>query len=90
MAGYYRRFIKDVSKLAGSLTNLTKKNGRFLWDARCEVSFQELKRRLTMALIQAFPKGTDSFTVYTDTLREGLGCMLMQNKNVIYFASRTL
>ncbi|XP_071905688.1 uncharacterized protein [Coffea arabica] len=90
LAGYYRRFIKDFSKLAGPLTDLTKKNSRFVWDTRCETSFQELKRRLTMAPVLALPNGKDSFTVYTDASREGLGCVLMQNKNVIAFASRKL
>ncbi|XP_071920646.1 uncharacterized mitochondrial protein AtMg00860-like [Coffea arabica] len=90
LAGYYRRFIKDFSKLAGPLTDLMKKNGLFVWDTRCETSFQELKRRLTMALVLALPNGKDSFTVYTDASRKGLGCVLMQNKNVIAFASRKL
>nr|XP_027121946.1 uncharacterized protein LOC113738868 [Coffea arabica] len=90
LAGYYRRFIKDFSKLAGPLTDLTKKNGRFVWDTRCETSFQELKRRLTRAPVLALPNGKDSFTVYTDASKEGLGCVLMQNQNVIAFASRKL
>ena len=59
LVGYYRWFIKDFSKLASPLTNLTKKTSRFLWDARCEDSFQELKRRLTMAPILALPNGKD-------------------------------
>ncbi|XP_071906063.1 uncharacterized protein [Coffea arabica] len=70
LAGYYRRFIKDFSKLAGPLTDLTKKNGRFVWDTRCETSFQELKRRLTRAPVLALPNGKDSFTVYTDASKE--------------------
>ena len=77
LAGYFRHFIKDFSKLAGPVTDLTKKNGRFMWDARCEASFRELKKRLTMAPILALPNGIDSFTVYTDASREGLACVLM-------------
>nr|XP_027066533.1 uncharacterized protein LOC113692333 [Coffea arabica] len=80
----------DFSKLAGPLTDLTKKNGHFMWDARCEAGFRELKKRLTMAPILALPYGIDGFTVYTDASREGLGCVLMQNQNVISFASRKL
>ncbi|XP_071921824.1 uncharacterized mitochondrial protein AtMg00860-like [Coffea arabica] len=90
LAGYYRRFIKDFSKLASPLTNLTKKSNRFLWDAQCEQSFQELKKRLTMAPVLALPNGKDSFIVYTNASKEGLGYVLMQNKNVIVFASRKL
>ncbi|XP_071924806.1 uncharacterized protein [Coffea arabica] len=73
LASYYHQFVKDFSKLASPLTNLTKKNNRFLWDARCEQSFQELKKRLTMAPILALPNGKDSFIVYTDASREDLG-----------------
>ena len=90
LVGYYKRFIKDFSKLAGPLTDLTKKNGRFMWDARCEASFRELKKRLTMASILVLPNGVDGFTVHTDASREGLECVLMQNQNVISFASSKL
>ncbi|XP_071921800.1 uncharacterized protein [Coffea arabica] len=43
-----------------------------------------------MAPVLAVPNGTDSYTVYTDASREGLGCVLMQNRNVIAYASRKL
>ncbi|MCI79047.1 RNA-directed DNA polymerase (Reverse transcriptase), partial [Trifolium medium] len=43
LAGYYRRFIKGFSKLALSLTQLARKSQAFVWDDKCEKSFQELK-----------------------------------------------
>ena len=90
LAGYYRRFIQDFSRIAGPLTELTKKYGRFIWEAKYEASFQELKRWLTTAPILALLKEKDGFVVYTDALRDGLGCVLMQNRNVIAYASRML
>ena len=90
LAGYYRRFIKDFSKLAGPLTDLTKKHGQFVWNSKCESSFRELKKRLTSAPVLALPNGRDSFTVYTDASREGLGCVLMQNGSVNAYASKKL
>lgn len=39
LAGYYRQFIKDFSKLARPLTDLTKKHDNFVWDNKCESSF---------------------------------------------------
>ncbi|XP_071933783.1 uncharacterized protein [Coffea arabica] len=90
LGGYYRRFIKDFSKLAGPLTDLTKKHGQFVWDSKCEASFRVLKKQLTSAPILVLPNGRDSFTVYTDASREGLGCVLMQNGSVIAYASRKL
>ena len=90
LAGYYRRFIQDFSKLAGPLTNLTRKNSRFVWDSKCENSFQELKSRLTKAPVLTLPNEKESFTVYTDASKEGLGCVLMQEGKVVAYASRKL
>ena len=55
LAGYYRRFIKDFSRLAASMTRLTRKEVKFDWDDRCEETFQEFRRRLTSAPILIFP-----------------------------------
>ena len=43
-----------------------------------------------MAPVLVLPNGVDGFSVYTDASWEGLGCVLMQNRNVISFASRKL
>ena len=60
LAGYYRRFIEDFSRLAASMTRLTQKLVKFEWDDLCERAFQELKMRLTSANILIVPKrGTD-------------------------------
>ena len=55
LAGYYRRFIKDFSRLAEPMTRLTQNEVKFDWDDRCEEAFQELKRRLTSAPILIVP-----------------------------------
>ena len=46
LAGYYRRFIEDFSRLVAPMTRLTRKEVKFVWDDSCERAFQELKRRL--------------------------------------------
>ncbi|GJT81628.1 putative reverse transcriptase domain-containing protein [Tanacetum coccineum] len=43
LAGYYRRFIKDFSKIAKSLTELTQKNKKYIWGEDQEKAFQLLK-----------------------------------------------
>ena len=59
LAGYYRRFIEDFSRLAALMTRLTRKEVKLDWDDRCEEAFQELKRRLTSAPILIVPdRGT--------------------------------
>ena len=55
LAGYYRRFIENFSRLAAPMTRLTLKEVNFDWDDRCEEAFQELKRRLTTAPILIVP-----------------------------------
>jgi hypothetical protein len=56
MAGYYRRFIEGFSKIAGSMTKLLRKNIPFIWDEKCEESFQELKNKLTTTPVLAVPE----------------------------------
>nr|ABA93974.2 retrotransposon protein, putative, Ty3-gypsy subclass [Oryza sativa Japonica Group] len=46
LAGYYRRFIENFSKIAKPMTQLLKKEEKFIWSAECNRSFEELKRRL--------------------------------------------
>ena len=53
LAGYYRRFVQDFAKIATPLTKLTRKNEKFIWNERCEESFQELKTRLVTAPVLA-------------------------------------
>jgi hypothetical protein len=79
LAGYYRRFIKDLSKIAKPMTRLLEKNKDFDWTAECQVSFEELKKRLTSAPILILPDITKKFDIYCDASRQGLGCVLMQD-----------
>ncbi|KAK2452132.1 hypothetical protein QL285_011125 [Trifolium repens] len=90
LTGYYRRFIEGFSKLALPLTRLTRKDQPFVWDSLCEKSFQELKKRLTSAPILILPKPDEPFVVYCDASLMGLGGVLMQNGQVVAYASRQL
>ena len=56
LAGYYRRFIEDFSRLAAPMMRLTRKEIKFEWNDLCEKAFQELKRRLTSAPILIVPE----------------------------------
>ncbi|KAL0537633.1 hypothetical protein IC582_026616 [Cucumis melo] len=86
--GYYRRFIEDFSRLALPFTALTRKNAKFEWSDKCEQSFQELKKRLVIVPILALPVTGKDYVIYCDASRLGLGCVLMQDGNVIAYASR--
>ncbi|WVZ49842.1 hypothetical protein U9M48_001168, partial [Paspalum notatum var. saurae] len=87
LAGYYRRFIKDFSKIAKPMTALTQKNAKFAWSSKCEEAFGTLKTLLTSAPVLAQPDITKPFDVYCDASGSGLGCVLMQEGRVIAYAS---
>ncbi|GJT27613.1 putative reverse transcriptase domain-containing protein [Tanacetum coccineum] len=90
LAGYYRRFIENFSKIAKSLTILTQKSKTFEWGEEQELAFQTLKDKLCNAPVLALPDRPKDFVVYCDTSRIGLGCVLMQRGKVIAYASRQL
>ncbi|GJR71629.1 putative reverse transcriptase domain-containing protein [Tanacetum coccineum] len=90
LAGYYRRFIEGLSKIAKPMTKLTKKNVKFDWSEKPEAAFQLLKQKLCSALILALPEDSENFVVYCDASRKGLGAVLMQREKVIAYASRQL
>ncbi|GJX72929.1 reverse transcriptase domain-containing protein [Tanacetum coccineum] len=90
LAGYYRRFISNFSKIAKPLTSLTQKNQKYVWGGEQEEAFQNLKNNLCDAPILTLPDGVEDFVVYYDASNQGLGCVLMQRGRVIAYASRQL
>ncbi|KAJ9565560.1 LOW QUALITY PROTEIN: hypothetical protein OSB04_001526 [Centaurea solstitialis] len=58
LAGYYRGFIANFSKIAQPLTMLTQKDKKFIWGEKQEEAFQLLKHKLCNAPILALPEGT--------------------------------
>ncbi|KAL8119914.1 hypothetical protein AgCh_017147 [Apium graveolens] len=90
LASYYRRFVQDFVKIIAPLTRLIRKTEKFEWTKKYESSFQELKKRLVMALMLAFPDGKRDFVIYSDTWYKGLRCVLMQHSKVIAYASRQM
>jgi hypothetical protein len=90
LAGYYRQFIKDFSKIAKPMMKLLEKNKAFEWTAECQASFEELRKRLTSAPVLVLPDLTKKFDIYCDASRQGLGCVLIQEGQVVCYASRQL
>ncbi|KAL0556754.1 hypothetical protein IC582_005270 [Cucumis melo] len=90
LAGYYRRFVENFSRIATPLTQLTRKGAPFVWSKACEDSFQNLKQKLVTAPVLTVPDGSGSFVIYSDASKKGLGCVLMQQGKVVAYASRQL
>ncbi|WVZ89829.1 hypothetical protein U9M48_036185 [Paspalum notatum var. saurae] len=90
LAGYYRRFIENFSRIAKPMTSLLEKDAEFRWTNAQQAAFDELKKRLTTAPVLTLADQQKKFIVYCDASRDGLGCVLMQEGKVIAYASRQL
>jgi hypothetical protein len=90
LVGYYQRFIKDFSKIAKPMMKLLEKNKAFEWTEECQTSFEELKKCLTSAPVLVLLDLTKKLDIYCDASRRGLGCVLMQEGQVVCYASRQL
>jgi hypothetical protein len=92
---YYRRFVKDFSKIALPLYHLTKDDAKYIWDEPCQAAFERLKEKLTTAPTLAHPDYERPFLLYTDACNTGLGAVLAQHnlegkEHPIVYLSRTL
>ncbi|RVW80373.1 Retrovirus-related Pol polyprotein from transposon 17.6 [Vitis vinifera] len=92
--GFYRRFIKDFSKISKPLCELLVKDAKFVWDEKCQKSFEELKQFLTTAPIVRAPNWKLPFEVMCDASDLAMGAVFGQREDgkpyVIYYASKTL
>lgn len=94
LAGYYRRFIPEFSKLARSLTQLLKNETPFEWGINQQRSFEILKKELCKEPVLQYPDFSKPFILTTDASGYAIGGILSQgvvNKDQpIAYASRTL
>ena len=63
---------------------------KFEWDDKCQSSFEKLKEILVEAPMLIQPTSGRDYTMYSDASRIGLGCVLMQDRKVVAYASRQL
>ena len=93
-AGFYRRFIKDFSKIAKPLYKLLEKYVKFNRDEDCQKSFEELKSYFTTAPIVRAPNWKLPFEVICNASDLTIGAFLWQRVEgkpyVVYYASKTL
>jgi RNase H-like domain found in reverse transcriptase len=76
---YYRSFVKNVSKIAASLTNLTKKDVAFEWTPTQEAAFMQLKEALMNTQILRNADSNLPLEVQTGASETGVGVVLQQN-----------
>lgn len=64
LTGFYKRFIKDFSKIAKPLSNLLVIDNPFIFDDNCKHAFETLKRKLTTAPIITPPDWLKGYSIY--------------------------
>ncbi|GKA10516.1 reverse transcriptase domain-containing protein [Tanacetum coccineum] len=93
-AGFYRRFIKDFSKISLPMTKLLKKDSVFNFDEKCNKAFETLKEKLTNAPIMVSPNWSLPFELMWDANDYAVGSVLGQcdkkHFRPIHFANKTL
>ncbi|GKF86324.1 reverse transcriptase domain-containing protein, partial [Tanacetum coccineum] len=72
-AGFYRRFIKDFSKISRPMTHLLEKNTLFIFSNECIQAFETLKKKLTEALILIAPDWDLPFELMCDASDFAIG-----------------
>ena len=92
-AGFYRRFIRDFSKIAKPLCRLLEKDAKFNLDESYQSSIEKIKSRLVEAPIMAKPDWTKEFEIMCDASDYAMGAVLGQKTDkmfrAIYYASKT-
>ncbi|GJY55853.1 reverse transcriptase domain-containing protein [Tanacetum coccineum] len=93
-AGFYRRFIKDFSKISRPMTHLLEKNTPFIFLEECIQAFQTLKKKLTEAPILIAPNWDQPFELMCDASDYAIGAVLGQriekHFRPIHYASKTM
>jgi hypothetical protein len=81
LAGFYRQFVKDYSKIALPLTELTKESkGPFEWGSRQRIAFDTLKRALCTTPILLIPDPSLPYTLNCDASDYAIGATLQQDQ----------
>lgn len=76
-AGFYRRFIKDFSKVANPLFKLLEKEDKFSFDDDYRQAFECIKLKLVEALVIITPNWTKPFELMCDASGVALGDLLV-------------
>jgi hypothetical protein len=79
--GYYRRFLKNFATVVSPLTELLKKERKFVWTSECEDSFRLAKEILVNYPIMLAPNFNEPFILATDASNVGAGAVLLQEDN---------
>lgn len=80
-ANFYRRFIRNYSKVAQPLTKLTSAKKPFVWSPVAETAFCKLKNLFASAPVLTHPDPAAQFVVEVDASDSGVGAVLSQRSS---------
>ena len=95
LCNYYRKFVKDYSKIASPLNALLSKDDKFSWTMECQRAFDKLKSALTSPPVLAYPDHNKGFILTADASGTAIGYILGQlddnnQERVIAYGGRSL
>src|SRR5919197_1410394 len=95
LCSYYRKFVKNFSKIVKPMTKLLGKDEKYVWGESQQKAFETMKEILTSEPVLKHPIFGEPFILITDASQEGLGAVLAQKDDdgkeaVIAYASKSL
>jgi len=93
LANFYRRFVKDYSRIALPLSELTKEKVVWRWDTQHQTAFDQLKAALCSPPVLIIPDQTKQFVLNCDACKFAIGAVLQQDHGkglqpVAYFSAK--
>ena len=89
-AGFYRRFIRDFSKISRALCRLLEKDANFDFYESCRSAFEEIKSKLVTTPIMTTPDWNKEFEIMCDASDYAMGVVLVDKELKIYSRSYTM
>ena len=83
LTGCYRKFVLRFADISRPLTQLTKKEMKFMWTLECQKSFELLKSFLCCEPIVKYANTNKPYTLYTDASKYGWAGVLTQSHTTI-------
>lgn len=90
MINYLRSFIPNLAQKTEPLRQLLKNDVEFVWDNIHKKTVENLKQIITNTPVLAVFNENQKIVIQTDASKSGIGCVLLQNKKPVAFASRSL
>ena len=95
LTGYFRKFVYNYSILARPLSELLKKDRKFVFGAEQRPSFESLKVAISTNPVLHIFRQNARTELHTDASKQGFGAILFQRAydnslHPVYFMSRKL